>query len=82
MYLKPVTHITAIAPYRIYPAKMGGQKGIALFYEFLSRVIPVTIVSTKKNTQPASLQGEFLPVLSNSKLRYINPFLFYQIKIF
>ena len=59
---------------------MGGQKGIALFYQYLSRLISVTIISTKNNEMPVGLEAQFLPVLSNSKLRYINPFLFFKIK--
>ncbi len=59
---------------------MGGQKGIALFYQYLSELLPVTIISTKNNDVPSKLNAEFLPVLSNSRLRYINPFLFSRIK--
>lgn len=68
-------HIVALAPYRIYPAKMGGQKGIALFYQYLSSLLPVTLVSTKNNAAPENLQAEFLPVLGDSRIRYMNPFL-------
>ena len=59
---------------------MGGQKGIALFYQYLSALLPVTIICTKNNELPNNLQAAFFPVLSNSKLRYINPFLFFTIK--
>ena len=67
-------HITAIAPYRIYPAKMGGQKGIALFYAFLSKEVKLTLVSTRNNSHPENLHANFVPALSNSRLRYLNPF--------
>ena len=58
---------------------MGGQKGIALFYTYLSRLLPVTMISTGSNEKPAGLNINFLPVLSNSKTRYINPFLLFTI---
>ncbi len=59
---------------------MGGQKGIALFYQYLSRLLPVKIITTKNNESPAGMKVEFLPVLSDSKLRYANPFLFFKLK--
>jgi len=74
------THIAALVSYKIFPAKMGGQKGIALFYQYLSELLPVSIISTKNNEVPGGLKAQFLPVLSNSKLRYINPFLFFTLK--
>ncbi len=59
---------------------MGGQKGIAYFYEYLSRLIPVTVISTKNNEYPIGQQFVFIPLLGNSKLRYINPLLFFKLK--
>jgi hypothetical protein len=59
---------------------MGGHKGIAFFYKHLSRLLPVTIVSTKNNEPPAELDAMFLKVLSNSRLRYINPLLFFKVR--
>ena len=70
-------HITAIAPYSIFPAKMGGQKGIACFYSAFSELLPTTLVSTQNNGSPENIHAEFLPVLSNNKSRYINPYLFF-----
>lgn len=58
---------------------MGGQKGIALFYQFLSKKTEVTLISTRNNENPVELNAEFLPELTNSKYRYINPFLFFTI---
>jgi glycosyltransferase involved in cell wall biosynthesis len=68
------THIVAIAPYNIFPAKMGGQKGIACFYAAFSTCIDVTLVSVKSNAQPDNFSGAFMPVMSNAKSRYFNPF--------
>lgn len=72
-------HIAAIVPYPIYPAKMGGQKGIALFYEYLSKMLPVTMIGTTKQL-PQQFDGEFIPALGESKYRYINPALFLKVK--
>ncbi len=54
---------------------MGGQKGIACFYEAFSTLLPVTLVSTKNNEYPKELAAEFLPILSNHFSRYFNVFL-------
>lgn len=76
---KEAVKICAIVSYEIYPAKMGGQKGIALFYSFFSKLLPVSIISTKNNGSPENLSAEFLPVLSTNKFRYINPFLLFRL---
>ena len=73
-------NIAALVSYKIFPAKMGGQKGIALFYQYLSRLLPVTIISTRNNEFSGAGEIQFLPVLSNSKLRYVNPFLVFKIR--
>jgi glycosyltransferase involved in cell wall biosynthesis len=68
------THIVAIAPYHIFPAKMGGQKGIACFYAAFSKCEDVTLVSVKSNALPDHFSGTFMPVMPNAKSRYFNPF--------
>jgi hypothetical protein len=75
-------NIAALASYRIYPAISGGQKGIALFYKYLSQLLPVTVISVKGNTAPDGENIQLAPLLSSSKLRYINPFLFFRLKRF
>lgn len=59
---------------------MGGQKGIAFFYEYLSKLLPVTIISTANNAFPPSSAASYLPLLGNSRMRYINPVLFTRMK--
>ena len=76
---KPI-NICSIVSYKIYPAVIGGQKGIALFYKYFSRLFPVTIISTKNNEAPEQLTGDFLPILSNSRTRYINPILILKLR--
>ena len=70
--------IATIVPYVVYPAKMGGQKGIALFYEYLGKLLPVTMIGTDKQL-PERFDGKFLALLGESKYRYINPALFFKV---
>jgi glycosyltransferase involved in cell wall biosynthesis len=73
-------NIISLVSYPFLPARTGGQKGIALFYKFFSRYHQLTIVTTKKN-QPALAEGyELRNIISNSKFRYINPFIFFRIR--
>lgn len=73
---KPI-HILALVPYRIYPANMGGQKAIAFFYKYLSAVLPVSVVSMQDNLIPDGQIEEYIPALSASRSRYINPWTFF-----
>lgn len=73
--------ILAIAPYRFLPAITGGQKGIALFYKYLSPLVSLYCVSVKD--MPLEMkEGSYtvLPILSKSKLRYINPLYFFSLR--
>lgn len=70
--------ILSIIPYRVFPAIMGGQKGIALFYKYLSRIVSLTVLTIQKNE--ATEGYEIINSISDSKWRYLNPFLFFTIK--
>jgi len=73
-------NVLSLVSYPFLPARSGGQKGIALFYKYFSRYHQVTIVTTKRN-DPANAEGyALLNILSNSRLRYINPILFFTIR--
>jgi glycosyltransferase involved in cell wall biosynthesis len=73
-------NIISLVSYPFLPAKSGGQKGIALFYKYFSRYHSVTCVTTKKN-QPSFADGyQVLNILSDSPVRYINPFIFFRIR--
>ncbi len=58
---------------------MGGQKGIALFYDFLSKEMEVTLISAE-SPAPASFKGDFIPVLGSRFSRYANPALFKKVR--
>src|ERR1700730_12661637 len=73
-------NIISLVSYPFLPARSGGQKGISLFYKYFSKYHSITIVTTEKN-QPAFADGYvLLNLLGNSRLRYINPFIFFTIK--
>ena len=57
---------------------MGGQKGIALFYKYLSQYVDLACLTIKKNEsdEPFTILNQ----LSNARSRYINPLLFFKIK--
>lgn len=72
--------IISIVPYKILPAKLGGEKGIAVFNEYVGVETDITAVSTKNNDISAAKNYQMLPWLPNSRLRYINIFLYFRIR--
>jgi hypothetical protein len=59
---------------------MGGQKGIAFFNRYLSREIDLTCITIKANTETNMEAYPINAILSNSKLRYINPIYFFTLR--
>jgi glycosyltransferase involved in cell wall biosynthesis len=77
---KELLHILSIIPYKILPAKLGGEKGIAVFNEYLAKRVHLTGITTQNN-DPALAEGYvLLNSLSNNRSRYGNIFLFSRIK--
>ncbi len=74
-----MANVLSLVSYQIFPAKTGGQKGIALFNKYLSAFHTLICVTTKKN-EPPFASYPVLNILSNSKLRYINIFYFFLLK--
>ncbi len=71
--------IISIVSYPFLPAKLGGQKGIALFNKYFSKNCQLICVTTKNN-DPSAAEGYAVQnFISASPLRYINPFLFFSI---
>lgn len=68
--------ILALVPYKVYPAVMGGQKGIALFYKYLSQYASLSVYTTRKN-RVQDTTPEVMNTISNSKWRYVNPFIYF-----
>lgn len=72
--------VLGLVSYPILPAKMGGQKDIALFYKYLCREVPFVCVSIRRNN-PALAEGyELLNLLSDGPSRYVNPFYFFTLR--
>ncbi len=65
--------IIAITPYRIFPAKMGGQKGIALFYQYLGNYLPVNLVCPSDTIIPDEFPAKGFPILGTGIARYTHP---------
>jgi len=70
--------VLSIVSYPFLPAKVGGQKGVALFNKYFSRYREMVCVTTKKNDPTAAEGYKVLNILSNSPLRYINPFYYFK----
>ncbi len=73
-------NVLSLVSYNILPAKMGGQKGIALFNEYFSKKVNLICITTKNNDSSLAKYYKMLNVLSNSPLRYINLFYFFILK--
>jgi polysaccharide biosynthesis protein PslH len=72
--------IVSIIPYQILPAKLGGEKGIAVFNEYLAQRVKLTGVTTENNN-PSLVKGyKLLNIISNSRWRYANLLLVSRIK--
>lgn len=72
--------ILSIIPYKILPAKLGGEKGIAVFNEYLAKQAELIGVTTKNNDPHLANGYRLLNILSDSRTRYGNPFLVSKIK--
>jgi len=74
-----MANVLSIVSYKIFPAKFGGQKGIANFNEYFSKYHTLYCVTIKDNSATAA-PYTIINKLSNSKLRYINIFYFFLIR--
>ncbi|MEO6327362.1 MAG: glycosyltransferase family 4 protein [Ginsengibacter sp.] len=73
-----MANVLSLVPYKIFPAKLGGQKGIAFFNKYFSEFHSLICVTVKDN-DPVYADYKVLNILSNSKLRYLNIFYFFTI---
>jgi glycosyltransferase involved in cell wall biosynthesis len=74
-----MANVLSIVPYKIFPAKFGGQKGIANFNEYFSRhqnLYCITVKGNPANAAPYTIINK----LSDSRLRYINIYYFFLLK--
>ncbi len=74
-----MANVLSIVTYKIFPAKLGGQKGIALFNNYFSKKENLFCFTIKDNG-PSHTSYKVFNVLSNSPTRYFNIFYFNVIK--
>src|SRR5688572_25887338 len=72
--------IVSIIPYKILPAQLGGEKGIALFNQYLAETVQITGIATRNNDPAYAKNYTVLNVLANSKSKYANPFLYFPVR--
>lgn len=69
-----------IIPYKIFPAHLGGEKCVAFFNEYVGKHMPIVSISTRNNEIQYAKHFQMLNILSNSRLRYINPLLYFTLR--
>ena len=74
-----MVNVLSLVSYKIFPAKFGGQKGIANFNEYFSRYHNLYCVTVKDNDDNAA-PYKILNVLGSRKLRYVNIYYFNVLK--
>lgn len=74
--------VISIVPYKILPARLGGEKGIALFNEYVGKEVAITAIGTQNNEASEAKNYSFHPILSNSRIRYMNIFLYFTVRRF
>lgn len=73
----PHLKVLTLIPYKVFPAHMGGQKGIALFYKYLSDI--VTLEAMGVDTNESQEHFPVHSIMGHSGFRYINPLQFFKI---
>ena len=74
-----MANVLSIVSYKIFPAKFGGQKGIASFNEYFSKYHALYCVTVEDNL-PGYASYQIINAFSNRPLRYINIFYFGLVK--
>lgn len=72
-------NVLSIVSYPFLPAKMGGQKGIALFHNYFGQKVNLTCAGVKENDEQFAENYKLFKVFGKSGLRYINPFYFFTL---
>jgi glycosyltransferase involved in cell wall biosynthesis len=74
-----MANVLSIVTYKIFPPKLGGQKGIALFNQYFSKEVNLYCFTIRDN-DPSLAPYKVFNQLENGNFRYINPFNFTQLK--
>lgn len=72
--------IVSLIPYKVLPAKLGGEKGIATFNEYVGAIVPITAITTRNNDVREARNYRVINSISNSRLRYLNIFLYFTVR--
>ncbi|MEI6947707.1 glycosyltransferase [Paraflavisolibacter sp. H34] len=75
-----MVRVLSLVSYTFLPAKVGGQKGIALFNKYFSRHTDLHVVTTKTNDNGRAEGYATIPLFSGSPLRYVNPLQYFRIR--
>lgn len=71
--------ILSLIPYQVLPIRNGGHKAIVLFEQFLAQRVKLLAVTVKSN-DPVNAGGlEIRNIISDSAIRYINPFIYFKL---
>ncbi|MBL0057104.1 MAG: glycosyltransferase family 4 protein [Chitinophagaceae bacterium] len=73
-------NILSLVSYPFLPPKMGGQKGIALFNQYLGALLSLQCLTIQNNDPSFARNYIVFNQLSNSKWRYSNPAYFFLLK--
>jgi polysaccharide biosynthesis protein PslH len=73
-------NVLGIVWYKVFPAKYGGQKGIASFHAHLAALLPLTTLCSKDNEPDTGIQYPVLPLLPTGKKQFLNPFVWLKIR--
>lgn len=72
--------ILSIVWFKVLPAKFGGQKGIANFNQYFSRLHPLVCICSADNEPDADIPYKVLPVLPTGKKQLLLPSAWRKIK--
>lgn len=74
-----MANVLSIVTYQIFPPKLGGQKGIALFNQYFSKKVSLFCFTISDN-DPSLAPYPIFNEMENGKWRYANPFNFTKLK--
>lgn len=74
-----MANVLSIVTYKIFPAKLGGQKGIALFNQYFSKQVNLFCFTIEDN-DPSHASYRIFNELASHPLRYVNLFYFARLK--
>jgi polysaccharide biosynthesis protein PslH len=72
--------ILSLVPYKIFPPVSGGQKCISLFNSYLGKKADLTCIALRSDLPNHSLGYRLLNKFPDSRLRYINPTIFFPLR--